>query len=393
MSNKPRREKGTGALYYDHARGLWRGVVDLGYKPTGKRDRRVVSSKSKATAQRKLRDLRKQVDTTGGAPLHRTVESWLTEWLTDIAAPRVRPRTLATYRGYVNNWLIPSIGRRRLDQLQPQHVRGVYKTMEAGGLSSTSALQAHRILVKALTDAQRDGLVMRNVAELVDAPTKAANTREGLELADALTMLRHLAGPPAQPLASRWAAALFTGARQGELLGLEVDRVHIDPDTDTGWLDISWQLQRLPSGEAIPSWFEHRRVRGGLYLTRPKTKAGTRVVPLAPPLAAILRRHLATTPPNEYGLVWTTEKGNPIDPRKDWQAWQDALAAAGLRPGPLHAARNTTATLLMEAEVDAHVIQAIIGHASIVTTRGYQKVRQPLAEDAMRRLGNLLALD
>jgi hypothetical protein len=42
---------------------------------------------------------------------------------------------------------------------------------------------------------------------------------------------------------SRIAAALFTGARQGELIGLELDRV-------TDELDLSWQLKRF-------SWSHH----------------------------------------------------------------------------------------------------------------------------------------
>ena len=42
----------------------------------------------------------------------------------------------------------------------------------------------------------------------------------------------------------------------------------------------------------------------------------------------------------------------------------------------LHEARNTTATLLVEAGVDPKIIKAILGHSSIVTSRGYLHVNQ-----------------
>ena len=57
----------------------------------------------------------------------------------------------------------------------------------------------------------------------------------------------------------------------------------------------------------------------------------------------------------------------------------------------LHEARHTTATLLLEAGVDTAIITAILGHSSIVTTRGYQHASQALArralDDVAARLG------
>ena len=57
---------------------------------------------------------------------------------------------------------------------------------------------------------------------------------------------------------------------------------------------------------------------------------------------------------------------------------------------PLHAARHTTATLLLEQGVDAEVIKQILGHSQIVTTRGYQHVSLELARRAVDELGQSL---
>jgi site-specific recombinase XerD len=57
-----------------------------------------------------------------------------------------------------------------------------------------------------------------------------------------------------------------------------------------------------------------------------------------------------------------------------------------------HEARHTTATLLLEAGVDHHVITAILGHSSIVTSRGYQHVRTQLASKALEQIAAQLQL-
>lgn len=409
VSPSRRRQRGEGGLY-QRSDGLWVGVVDLGWAG-GKRRRKTVTSKDYTTAFRKLRDLRKQVHEHGDLPTAgMTVEKWLTYWLDHIAAKRIRPRTLTTYRGYVANYLTPALGRKRLDQLQPQHVRAMHQAITNNGQrSTTTALQAHRILVKALTDAQREGHVTRNVATLVDAPRKAAGSRGALSPEEAVTLLRSV---DKTAIGARWAAALFLGARQGECLGLEWDRV----DLDAGTVDLAWQLQRLayrhgcghPTGKTwpcgrkrggncpqrvldVPDGFECRPIEGGLVLTRPKSRSGLRVIPLPQPMWQALAWHRQQS--TGQGLVWTRADGRPIDPKVDSADWHAALEAAGLPPVPLHVARHTTGTLLLRLGVDTSVVMSILGHSSAATTRGYQHSDLTLQRDAMNRLGGLLALD
>jgi integrase len=400
-----RRQKGTGSLHKRRSDGLWIGSVS-GYGLDGRRKRRTVSSKDRATAQRKLTALVAQVNDQGGLPARGlTVETWLTTWLDTIAAKRVRPRTLATYRGYARTHLIPALGRHRLDRLQPQHVRAMTDGMVKAGASSTTALQAHAILTKALTDAVREGHITRNVAQLVDRPRKEASDRGALTPEQAVTLLRSV---DKTAMGARWAAALFLGARQGEVLGLEWDRVNLD----AGTVDLSWQLQRLPWRHGcrndsnisshrpascpkreldVPRGFELRPITGALALTRPKSRAGQRVIPLPPPMLAALTWHRANT--QGTGLVWTRANGDPIDPKADNAEWHAALERAGLPSVPLHAARHSCATLLLRAGVDQRVIASLMGHSNVTTTSGYLHADLTLQRDAMGRLGTMLAID
>jgi hypothetical protein len=61
-----RRSHGEGSLYLDESRQRWMAAVDVGFSPTGKRQRRWVSGKTKTEAKQKSLALRR--DQTDGLP-------------------------------------------------------------------------------------------------------------------------------------------------------------------------------------------------------------------------------------------------------------------------------------------------------------------------------------
>ncbi len=408
MARTKRRDAGTGAVY-QRADGYYVASLDLGWVD-GKRRRKRFVARTKAAVVAKLKEARKQLDDTGTVASNvPTVHTWLRRWLDEIAAVKVKPRTLAGYRTTVERHIAPHIGRHRLDRLTAAHVLAMQTALRSttakrgGAVAESTVLKAHAVLSKALGDAQRLGLLTRNVATMVDRPSarRPKTARRELTAHEALAVLRTVAD---DPLGSRWAAALMLGARQGECLGLEWDRV----DLDDGIVDLAWQLQRLPyrhgcGGECgrkfagdcpnralrVPPGYEHRVLTGALALTRPKTDR-PRVVPVPAPLLAWLRRRREENP---HPLVWCRDDGQPIDPRQDYEAWKATLAAADLAPVPLHSARHTTASLLLSIGVPEPVIMAILGHSVITTTRGYAHVDQTLARAAMERLGERLAIE
>lgn len=410
QSKTKRRDQGAGSLFYDETLGLWTARVELPSRD-GKRRRKVVRARDKVVAAKKLKTVMAELAKAGDLPTSSPpLATFLARWLDD-PARKTKPRTLATYRGYVDRYIAPEIGKIRLERLTPQHVRQVHARILDAGLSSTTALQAHRILAKALTDAMREGLVNRNVATLVDAPSRAVVERDALTVDQARDLLMSVASDPQQ--ATLWTVALMTGLRQGERLGLTREAIDLSTDTIT----VSWQLQRLrwshgcgvqrpdrswPCGLSragscpdrtmrIPTGQEARKVYGGLWLTRPKSRAGWRQVPIAPPLHDVLAAYLAITPPGDSGLIFHRDDGHPIDPRDDTHAWDTALKSAGLPDVVLHSARHTANTLLHSMGVDPETRQKIMGHSSAVVNATYVHVADPLMRDAMQRLGAKLA--
>jgi integrase len=396
------REKGTGAIFQRAQDGMWVARLELPSDGTTRR-RKTIVRKSKADAIAALREAKKDLERAGDlATSSPTLEQWMNQWLDRIAAPRLKPNTLVAYRGSVTRYIAPSIGNVRLDKLTPQHVRRMHDYAR-DGRSSTTALQAHRVLAKALTDAEREGRVTRNVATLVDAPAKAHAVRESLNADEARTLLLSVAEDPQQ--AAMWSAALLAGLRQGERLGLTRDAI----DLDEGIITVSWQLQRLKwehgcggtcgkkrGGSCpdrtvnIPAGQEAHRIHGGLWHLRPKSRAGWRQVPIAPLLHEVLTRYLDDHQPGDRGLIFTRPDGHPIDPSDDTAAWDQSLRDAGLPDVVLHSARHTTATLLHALGADEQTRMQILGHSSATVTAGYTHIANSITADYMGRLGDLL---
>lgn len=384
---------------------FWQATVEL--PGIGRQRRRVIKrSKDWQVASDLLTELEKtRAENPQMATRSLTVEAWMDLYFRTIASKKQRPKTLNNARGLIRNHVIPVIGHVKVDQLTPAGLRAVTDTILDRGLSSTTARQVHFILSGALAYAIREGLLIRNVAKLMDVPPLNVTDLKALTAEQAVHLVLD-ARASGDRLWALWAAALFTGARQGELLGLEINRV-------SSHLDLSWQLQRITWQHGCnpfcgrkrgtdcrqrtlnaPADWAHRPTIGGLWLAGPKSKAGIRVIPLVEPLLSIINEHIAETAgePNQFDLVWRTPNGAPIDPRVESEAWHAALEHAKLPDVRLHDARHTTIDLLYEAGVPEDVITEIVGHSSWAVTRGYKsKTRQVRKIAAMQQLSNLIA--
>lgn len=410
MPKERRMPRGEGSIY--ERDGGWCAQLDLGYDPvTGKRKRRTIYGKSQEAVLDKLKKARADREAGMRESRSPTVEWWLRHWLDEIAAAKVKPRTLATYRAYTEKHLIPALGKKRLDRLEVQHIRELHRAMKAK--SSTTRLHAHRILSTALEAAVRERKVTYNVAKIADAPRARQSARTGMSGEQAR---RVLTAALETDMPSRWWAALMTGARQGELLGLRWQHV----DLQSRQIDLAWALQQVPrqhgcgkrppDGKAwpcgnrfpddcpdarmvVPEGLPAIHLEGRFYLMRPKTTGSIRVVPLLPALADQLRQYRETdTGPNPHDLVWHRPEGRPIDPRRDLDAWRTLLGNAKVDEMTLHEARNTAATLMLEAGIDIKIIGEILGHTLVATTRAYQTASQEMKHRAIGLLGEQLGL-
>jgi integrase len=231
-----------------------------------------VSGKTKAETRAALTKARADRDgglVYGAGSLK--VEDYLRRWLSDSVKDTVRATTFERYEQTCRLHIIPTLGRVKLKELTPAHVRGLYKE-KLQDLSPRSVRYVHVTLHKALKQAVHDGLIPRNVTEAVKPPQIRREEIRPLTPEQAKTLLETLRAEEDR-LEALYVMALSTGLRQGELLGLKWD----DVDLEAGTLQVRRTLTTA---------------KGGPVLSAPKTKGSRRSVKLSQRALSALRSHL-----------------------------------------------------------------------------------------------------
>lgn len=371
-----RRDYGTGALT-ERTDGSWRGRVDLGNGPDGRRRRSSFTGSSRREVQQAIaRAIAQRESGFGAQPSERlTTGAFLDQWLGASAPASLRARTLAGYRSIVDRHLAPGVGRIPLAKLNGAHVQELVNRLVAGGSSPQTVRNVHAVLRRALAQAVRWGILARNPASAVDLPAARGYDVHALSVEDARRVLDAVRGDRLEPLVT---VALATGLRQGEALALRWS----DVDLDGGHLTVRHSLHR--SG-------------GHVVLDEPKTRRSRRTVTLPAFATTALRRQrdwfqaqdrlLAGSAWQEDGYVFTTRIGTPMHGADVTRRLQRLLATAGLPRMRFHDLRHGAATLLLAQGVHPRVVMETLGHSTIaVTMNVYSHVVPALQREAADRL-------
>lgn len=395
VSKRAPRDYGTGSIF-QRSDGMWIGRIEAGWNASGNRRRIQVSAKTEAECKRRLVKKKRELDEQGVPPedikANATVKSWSDTWL-EHQSRELAAHTYGTYAGVVRKWIVPTLGKKRLASLTPGDLRALTRAEEAAGKKPSSTLATRRILIKMLRDARIDGHAIPARLFDVKAHTPPESDRDAIPLADAGALLT---ASLALPHTSRWIVAFFEGIRQGECLGLTWDRV----DLERGIITIDRQLDTLPYLDKRAGTFRHPAKINPVHLWKsyhlvpPKTARGRRILPIVGPALVALQQWRDVAPKSPHGLVWCRPNGEPINPQADTREWiwlqdQAQVAAFDGKEGRRydgHEIRHTTATMLLEIHADPKIVEKILGHSSIVTSRGYQHVDDALARDAMQKV-------
>lgn len=437
----PTRKPNKRSSIYLGNDGKWHGWITMGVKDDGSLDRRHREGKTENEVTQKVQELERQRDSgevskPGRPP---TVEQWMTTYLEDIASRNLARRTYEDYWSKTRNWIVPSLGKQRLDRLTPDHLDRLYAKMLDADVAASTVLKVHRVISRALKIAYRRGKVTRNVATLIDPPHVRESEIEPLTSDEARRVLAQVED---RRNGARWLVALALGLRQGEALGLRWKYVDLETRTIKVW----WQLDRATWRHGCEDphscgerWHrvkcpknckkhrhnkncsqgcksrKHRcprpcprgctdhaawcpRRRGGVSFKEPKGKS-KRTVPIPPELVPLLKAHRTAQAQERLAagehwedndLVFCRRNGRPLDRSDDWREWKAILRAAEVRDARVHDGRHTAGTLLIEQGVHVRTVQEILGHSSVRVTERYTHVASPLAQEAAERMGKTL---
>ncbi|MEW6545421.1 MAG: tyrosine-type recombinase/integrase [Bacillota bacterium] len=359
------------------SRNGWTVVVELPRDPqTGKRRQKWVTVKgNRRDAERTLTQLLLQVDggALGMAPTRLTVGEYLQWWL-DTVKQRLRPATYESWKERLRYWY-QTLGSRYLVALTPVDVQQALCALP-DTLSGGTRASVFAVLRVAMRQAAKWGMVARCPTDGVKCPSPGVGrvnvwTEEQIRL-----FLREARGSRYYPL---FHLALATGMRLGELLGL----VWEDVDLDRGVIQVRRSLVGRPSGPE-PRWQE------------PKTPRSRRPIPLDCVSLEVLRQHRkqqmeerwrAGSSWQDYGLVFSTDKGKPLQRPNITRRLKEIALVAGVPVLRFHDLRHSHATVLLRQGVHPKVVSERLGHSSVALTLDvYSHVLPDTQKEAARAM-------
>jgi integrase len=339
-----RRGNGEGSVYRKKD-GTWCAVLTVGYDENGRRKRRYLYGPTKAEVLEKLDGIRSDVRIGNlTEPSRLRLSEFVQNWMEVSAKSRLRPTTLSTYQSLLKSHILPHLGGSWLDKLTPLQLQAWETKLREAGVSPRQRQAAHVLLKTILGHAFKLGLIPRNPLEVIDKPRIPKRELQVLSPDEVRQLLQAVQGHRLEPLII---LAVATGARQGELFGLQWR----DVDLEKGVLTIQRSLIET---------------RGHLEFGEPKTNQSQRRVDLPDYAVRALRAHREREPaiPHPAMLIFSDTEGKPL--RKSnftRRVWHPLLSKAGLPGVRFHTLRHSHITSLLAAGGNLKAVSERVGHS------------------------------
>ncbi len=352
--------------------GRWEGRYTAGYDADGEQIQRSVYAPTQEEAQKKLREVLRQLDRGEYAdPSVISVAEWLDTWFRVYGRPRWRDSTAAEHFRNINNNLKPGLGRYKLQKLRPDHIQAYINRQAAIGRAPASVRKHLEPLRASLKQAVVNGMITNNPSLHLSLPPAAPREIEFLTVEEQRKLMAAL---PASIYGRALQFILGTGLRASELCGLRWQDITGDHFT------IKQAVQRVLD---LDRQRDDDKPKYKLSVSPPKTKAGRRTIPLTDRMirllaaqkeAQVLDRFRAGSawaggiPIQGETFVFANELGMAIDRCNLGRVLRISLDAAGVKRVGIHALRHTFATNCVRAGVDVRTLSEMIGHTKIAFT-------------------------
>lgn len=291
-------------------------------------------------------------------------ENWIEHF-----KPTISEKMRLRYKGIIRGKLQP-LAEMRVRDLRPMHLQVIINEMAKDGYAQKSMQMVKQTASQILDLAMQNDLVYRNVFEKIKVPHVDAEERQPITEEQRELILNtwegHRMGVPALIM-------LYCGLRRGEMLALL-------------WTDIDFKAKTLSVSKAADMPTNATTVK------KPKTKAGTRIVPIPDAIMPALLR--ARREAISMYVCPAMRTGDIMSAQAYTEAWSSYMhylnlcaggrdkvrtknengkvcfipAVQAMEPFTAHQLRHSYATMLYDADVDVKTAQKLLGHADFSVT-------------------------
>lgn len=386
----------------DLGNGKYQFEVSKGHKGDGSRNKayRTIQAKGK-TPEAQLKYAEKQLalfiaEVENGQhqkPTHLSFSEYVEKWRESTSVKELAPKTRFRYFELLNLHILPQIGGYKLEDINALDIENAYNelrkprkrkiTKKDGAertkeyiLSETTLKRIHALISVILQSAYKKGLIKENPISRVDAPKVAEHEQNIYDDEQIQTFIEALEDAELQ-FKTIAHIALSTGAREGEIAGLELQAIDFEKKT----MEIRQAAQYLPGK--------------GVFLKPPKNKNSIRIIGLDDYVLnlisqlehehKILKVKLGTkwqggnlgditddadkenSKPN---MLFIQADGSPMYPYTPVKQLKKFLEEKGLPPLRFHDLRHTAASYAIFMGENVANVSRMLGHAKPTTTLG-----------------------
>ena len=266
---------------------------------------------------------------------------YATEWLS--RKRKIKKTTLVNYKLYVDSYIIPVLGSKAVNEIKTSDIQKLLDDNKDKAKKTLMEIKA--CIAQIMKYAVSDGIINRNPCESVDIliPSDKCTEREALPLTEYKDILENMDKLGSQDKVFL-ALFMYTGMRRGEGLALT-------------WEDIDFNANEIHIN------------RNATYpctnvplITTPKTKAGTRTIPLDATLREILLPHRA-----EGYVIHADDPLKPLTITQLKSIFKRINRTINMHGATLHTIRHSFLTYAVGETTDYKTVQGISGHADVFT--------------------------
>lgn len=343
--------------------------ITVGRNFDGSLNRISVYAATQKELERKAAEIKVQIEqgiylSSDTALFGKIAENWIEHF-----KPTISEKMRLRYKGIIRGKLQP-LAEMRVRDLRPMHLQVIINEMAKDGYAQKSMQMVKQTASQVLDLAMQNDLVYRNVFEKIKVPHVDAEERQPITEEQRELILNtwegHRMGVPALIM-------LYCGLRRGELLALL-------------WTDIDFKAKTLSVSKAADMPTNATTVK------KPKTKAGTRIVPIPDAIMPALLR--ARREAISMYVCPAMHTGDIMSAQAYTEAWSSYMhylnlcaggrdkvrtknengkvcfipAVQAMEPFTAHQLRHSYATMLYDADVDVKTAQKLLGHADFSVT-------------------------
>jgi integrase len=332
-------------------------------------------------ADKKLTELLSEKDKGIITSPNQTLGDFLDTWLL-IVKPRLQSRTYQDYSELLTRYVRESLGKKKLESVKAIHLQSLYAEMQSEKkLSPRVVRYTNTILKSAFGYAVKQDILFKNPAKMVELPKLIKREMVVLTKDEAIKLLDV---SQKERLATLFSFLLATGCRPSEAIGLK-------------WQDLSFDRNTVEIKRVIV-W---QRTGGSWEFCQPKTAKSRRTIPLPVSLVKEVKRHRIRQQKErlklgsnwqDFDLIFPSQVGTPLTMGRITRVFQriktDAEITKNLR---LYDLRHSTASFLLQANVNPKVVSERLGHSTITLTLDvYSHVLPTMQEQATEHLEEMI---